>query len=120
MTTILIVDDNATIQRVLKHTLKREGYEIFSAWNGLEACDFLSAEVVDLAIVDIDMPEMNGIDLLHHIRGDERLGNLPVIMLTASGLDEDRINAAAAGADVFLTKPTSSRELTETVAELLK
>lgn len=120
MATILIVDDNSTIQRVLSHTLRREGHEILLADNGLVALDILKDRTVQLAIVDIAMPEMDGITLLNHLRSNPSFQTLPVIMLTASGQDEDREVAKAKGANDFLTKPTGSQELIAAVQRHLE
>jgi two-component system, chemotaxis family, chemotaxis protein CheY len=119
MATILIVDDNSTIQRVIGMTLRKEGHETFSAGNGLEALEFLSEQQVDLAIVDIAMPEMDGLTLLRHLRQDSQFDTMPILMLTASGQDDDRIRARQEGANGFLSKPAGSWELVETVKNLL-
>ncbi len=119
MTTILVVDDDRVGQRMLGYTLQKNGYTVVQALNGYEALERLSAQRFDLVISDLAMPEMNGRMLLQRIRADERTRDLPVIMLTASGQDQDRIAAREEGANAFLTKPTSSRELLETVNRLL-
>ena len=115
MARILIVEDYPVTQRVLSLTLKNSGHDVQVANHGLEALEKLDASPVDLALVDIAMPEMDGLELLRHLRNDERFSALPVIMLTASGQDEDRAAALTIGADGFLSKPTSSRELLETI-----
>ena len=112
---ILIVEDYPVTQRVLSLTLKNSGHDVQIASHGLEALAQLDLASVDLALVDIAMPEMDGLELLRHLRNDKRYKSLPVIMLTASGQDEDRQTALNIGADGFLTKPTSSRELLETI-----
>jgi chemosensory pili system protein ChpA (sensor histidine kinase/response regulator) len=119
MKRILIVDDSLTIQRVLKHTLQRAGYDVTSLSSGSEAMEHLSQTMVDLAIVDLSMPEMDGISLVRNLRGDSRAAVLPVVMLTASGTLEDRAGAQDAGVNAFLTKPVSSSELLDTVGQLL-
>jgi chemosensory pili system protein ChpA (sensor histidine kinase/response regulator) len=119
MKRILIVDDSLTIQRVLKHTLQRAGYDVTSLSSGSEAMDHLSQTMVDLAIVDLSMPEMDGITMVRKLRGDARAAALPVVMLTASGTNEDRAGAQDAGVNAFLTKPVSSSELLDTVGQLL-
>ena len=111
MATILIVDDYAVSLRLLNHILLRANHKPVTASNGLQALDVLEQEPVDLVILDIDMPEINGIEVLRRIRADARFTTLPVIMLTASGDDEDRKQAEASGANGFLTKPTSSDEI---------
>ena len=115
MAKILIVEDYPVTQRVLSLTLKNSGYDVQIASHGVEALQQLNIAPVDLALVDIAMPEMDGLELLRHLRNDKRYTTLPIIMLTASGQDEDRATALVIGADGFLTKPTSSRELLETI-----
>ena len=112
---ILIVEDYPVTQRVLSLTLKNSGHEVQIANHGIEALDQLDTMACDLALVDIAMPEMDGLELLRRLRNDTRYQHLPVIMLTASGQDEDRAAALKIGADGFLSKPTSSRELLETI-----
>jgi CheY-like chemotaxis protein len=119
MTTILIVEDYPVTQRVLGTTLRNEGYQVIIAAHGLEALDCLATTPVDLALVDIAMPEMDGLTLLHHLRSDARYARLPVVMLTASGQDEDRAQALSLGASGFLTKPASSQELLGTVSQFV-
>lgn len=119
MSNILIVDDSQVIQRVLSMQLRKSGYEVFVASGAREALGCLAATAMDLAILDIAMPEVDGLTLLRQLRDDANYRTLPVIMLSASGQDQDRIAAREAGAGDFLSKPTSSRELLETVQRLL-
>ena len=119
MTTILIVDDNVISQRMLSFTLEKGGYDVITALHGLEALERLESYACALIIADLNMPVMDGLTLLRHLRADHRHRTLPFVMLTASGQDGDRQTARRAGASDFLTKPTSSRELIETVDRLL-
>ncbi len=119
MHTILVVDDYAVTQRVLSHILRQGGFESLAALNGREALQILNARAIDLILCDIAMPEMDGLELLVHLRGDDRFDDLPIIMLTASGQDDDRMMAERAGADGFLTKPASSGELLEMIHKFL-
>ncbi len=119
MATILIVEDHAVTQRTITYTLKKGNYQTVVAANGKEALARLAEQAVDLILCDIAMPEMDGLDFLRNMRADKRFARLPVIMLTASGQDEDRITARTLGANDFLSKPTSTRELLETVARWL-
>lgn len=112
---ILIVDDYVVTQRVLSTQLRKGGYEVTTAGSGQEALSYLAQRQFDLAIIDVAMPEMDGITLLQKLRQEHTALRLPVIMLTASVLDEDRIRAQAAGATDFLTKPISSWELLDVV-----
>ncbi len=119
MATILVVDDNSVNLRMMGYTLQKGGHTVITAVNGVQALERLAENPPDLVLTDLTMPEMDGLTLLKHIRSDQRFGHLPVIMLTASGQDEDRQTARAEGANEFLTKPTSSRELLDTVNRLL-
>lgn len=112
---ILVVDDYVVTQRVLSTQLRKGGYEVTTAGSGQEALRRLAQRTFDLAIIDVAMPEMDGITLLQTLRRAREGRLLPVIMLTASALDEDRIRAQAAGATDFLTKPISSWELLDVV-----
>lgn len=119
MARILIVEDYPVTQRVLSLTLRNGGHDVVVACDGVTALQKLQQNAVDLALVDIAMPEMDGLTLLCHLRQNEQFRNLPVIMLTASGQDEDRATALSMGADGFLAKPTSSRDLIEAVSRFV-
>jgi len=119
MATILVVDDNPVSQRLLAHTLRKHEHVVVTALNGADALTELNARAIDLVITDLAMPEMDGIALLQAIHADPRWQNLPVLMLTASAADHDRMIARQAGAAGFMTKPTSSNELIETVTRCL-
>ena len=119
MSTILIAEDNRVNLRLLTFTLSKEGHEVLGAEHGQAALDRLAETAIDLLIADIDMPVMDGITLLKQIRASETYKTLPVIVLTASGENEDYLTARNAGADDVLTKPTSSNQLSETVNRML-
>ena len=116
---ILIVDDYAVTLRILSTQLRKGGYEVVTAGNGKEAISQLTERDFDLAIIDIAMPDMDGITLLEKLRKEPGQPTLPIIMLTASALDEDRLRAQVAGATDFLTKPISSWELLDVVQRQL-
>jgi chemosensory pili system protein ChpA (sensor histidine kinase/response regulator) len=117
---ILVVEDYAVTQRLLGYILQVGGHLVTPAYNGSDALTKLSEHVFDLMIIDITMPTMDGLTLLHHIRADQRYLNLPIVMLTASGDDRHRREAMAGGASTFLTKPVSSTHLSSVVNDLLK
>lgn len=119
MKNILVVDDNSSVQRVLSYTLTRGGYQVTVMGDGAQALDLLQESPYDLAIIDLAMPGMDGLTLLRQLRGNPKFKTMPIVMLTASGMDQDRITARTEGANAFLTKPTSSRELLDTVSGLL-
>jgi len=119
MSRILIVDDEPNNQRILNYTLKKAGYETMIAANGESALELINASEPDLAIVDVAMPVMDGIALLRRIRAIQKYEHLPVIILTGSGDEMERVHAEEAGIQGFLTKPTSSKMIIETVNKLL-
>ncbi len=119
MATILIVDDYVVTLRVLSAQLRKGGYEVSTAGSGQAALEKFEQQHFDLAIVDIAMPEMDGITLLTELRKKNSYKDLPIIMLTASVLDDDRVRAQKEGATAFLTKPISSWELLDIVLQQL-
>lgn len=115
MATILVVEDSLVAQRMYSHMLKKRGHTVLVADNGRKALLCLEETPVDLVVADLAMPEMDGVTLLKCIRADERYRHVPVIMLTASGQEQDRVHAETEGANDFLMKPTSSQEFIETI-----
>jgi len=118
MATILVIDDDPVVCRLASHILELAGYSVVTLNNGREALHALEASTPDLVITDIMMPDMNGIELLQHIRADRRWADLPVIVLTARGSMDDRRKVAEAGTIYFLTKPFSSAQLVDQVKRL--
>jgi two-component system chemotaxis response regulator CheY len=101
-------------------TLKKEGiYRIVEVANGREAVDKLSQEPVDCVLTDINMPQMNGLDLIGYIRSQHREPKLPIIVITTQGEEESRDKGMAQGANAYLTKPISGPKLVSLVKELL-
>lgn len=119
MTDILVVDDYVVQQRVLRQVLSSVGYRVTAADDGLEALGLLEAMQYALVILDLAMPEMDGIELLSYIRSNPSICDLPVIILSASGEQSAKNAAWRAGANVFLTKPASSYEIIATVQSLI-
>lgn len=117
---ILVVDDHVVARRIIMRILDQAGYDVTGVGSGMEALDVFQRERVDLAILDIGMPEIDGFTLLRMLRELPDGSNLPVIMLTASGRDEDVYAARAAHVDHFLTKPSSSQIIMQTVRDLLE
>lgn len=119
MANVLIAEDNPVNQRIYSQMLRTRGHTVLVASNGQAALEMLAAHTIDLAIIDLAMPVMDGLTLLRHMRANAQHQQTPVIMLTASGQDEDRRHAEAEGANAFLTKPSSSQEFNATVSRLL-
>jgi len=109
--TILVVDDEPAMRRVLARMLVAEGFEVVEAANGQEAISLLGSLCVDTILLDVMMPEMSGLELCRHIRADERTMHTPVVFVTAAVDREFRREARAAGADDFLSKPFDEFEL---------
>jgi len=101
---ILIVDDSPTVREMERRLLVRAGYTVTTAQNGQEAWNLLRLNDYDLLISDVDMPQMNGIELVTKVRGSSRLAGMPVIILSYKDREEDRRRGLDAGADFYLTK----------------
>ena len=106
---VLIADDDVDILSLVRVRLERAGYKVISARNGVEALDLVRERHPDLAILDVAMPEMTGLEVTRRMR-EENL-DVPVILLTARARDVDVAAGAEAGADVYVTKPFSPQEL---------
>lgn len=119
MANILVVEDTYLTFQLLYYFLQRNEHNISQATNGVEAIQYLEENPVDLVITDIHMPEMDGLTLIERIRADQRLQRLPVIVLTASGLDKVEKLSFEKGATAFLSQPFSSHELGKLVSECL-
>ena len=117
MYNILVCDDEKDIVSALEIYLTADGYQVFTAYNGREAVDILNKEEIHLVLMDIMMPEMNGISAMVKIR---EKSNVPVILLTAKSEDTDKILGLTVGADDYVTKPFSPKELVLRVASVLK
>ncbi len=116
---ILIADDEPNIVISLEFLLKREGYEVVVAHNGAEALERVRAERPDLAILDVMMPLRNGLEVCQDLRQDSEFKDLRIMMLTAKGRDTEVSKGLALGADVYMTKPFSTRELLAKVKALI-
>jgi two-component system chemotaxis response regulator CheY len=120
MTRILVVDDSATIRKMVRASLQELcPAEFAEAASGLEAIEQLAISKVSLLVLDLNMPDMHGIDVLRFVRQQPSLQRLPVVVLTTRGDDSSRIAAQQAGATAYLTKPFIPGKLAETVRGLL-
>jgi response regulator RpfG family c-di-GMP phosphodiesterase len=117
---ILVVDDEPMNVALLEATLVSRGYEIIPATNGIEALDLIRKDNPDLVLLDIMMPEMDGFEVCRRIKEDERLRDIPVIMLTALHSKQDRIKGIEAGAEDFISKPFDQGEILARIKMLLK
>lgn len=117
---ILIVDDSATIRKLVGFTLKFKGYEVTAANNGKEAWNMLQKEKVDMAIIDILMPVMDGFELLSKIKTDDGLKGIPSVILTTEGDEASEQKGLQLGADSYITKPFKPEQLLSKVEEFVK
>ena len=108
---VMVVDDSLTVRRVTQRLLVREGYRVVVAKDGLDALERLAEEKPQVVLSDIEMPRMDGFDLVRNIRGDERLRDLPVIMITSRIAQKHRDVAAELGVEHYLGKPYSEEDL---------
>lgn len=117
---ILVVDDEPDILSVLVYHLSREGYRVTTAVNGQGALTMADAERPDLIILDLMLPGMDGYEVLQRLRRADRTNSIPVILLTARRAEDERVRGFEVGADDYITKPFSARELTLRVEALLR
>ncbi len=105
MKTILIVEDDVDIHKLIKETLKKEEYQIISAYSGTEAILLIEKENIDLILLDLMLPGLNGENIIDKVR------NIPIIVISAKTSQEDKVNALVAGANDYVTKPFNIEEL---------
>jgi two-component system chemotaxis response regulator CheY len=119
---ILIVDDSPTIRRMVKASLTGlpVAAEFMEAGSGLEAIERLALGSIELMVLDLNMPDMHGFEVLGFIRGHSKYREVPVIVLTTRGDEASREAAMRAGATAFMSKPFAPATLAATVAELLR
>ncbi|NIC42613.1 response regulator [Aquabacterium sp. A08] len=113
---VLVVDDSITVRRVTQRLLKREGYRVALASDGLQALERLREEAPVVVLCDIEMPRMDGFEFVRHLRDEPQWADLPVVMITSRLADKHRDHAQAMGVDHYLGKPYSEEELLALVA----
>ena len=114
---ILVVDDEERMVRFIRLNLEHDGYQVVEAYNGTKALERMRSNLPDLVLLDVMMPDIDGFEVLRTIR---EISAVPVIMLTAKGEEEDRIRGLELGADDYVTKPFSPRELVSRVKAVLR
>ncbi|MFH0945666.1 MAG: response regulator [Planctomycetota bacterium] len=116
---VLVVDDEPFILRSLTFVLRKEGFEVSEASNGVEAMERIREELPGLILLDVMMPKMNGYEVLSQVKSDETLKGIHVIMLTAKGQEADRIKGLSLGVDEYMTKPFSPMKIVERARAVL-
>lgn len=114
---ILVVDDEERMVRFIRLNLEQDGFRVIEAFNGSQAINRVRSELPDLVLLDVMMPDIDGFEVLKLIR---ETSNVPVIMLTAKGEEDDRVRGLELGADDYITKPFSPRELVSRVRAVLR
>ena len=120
MSTVLVVDDDLDIARFIEVNLKLEGFDVVVAHDGEEALGVIGKELPDLALVDVMMPRIDGVELCRRLRSDPLTASLPVIMLTAKSMSADKVVGLTAGADDYIIKPFDTLELVARVRSTLR
>jgi len=116
----LVVDDSITVRRVTERFLQRNGLRVMTAKDGLDAISVIAAQKPDIILLDIEMPRMDGYDFASHVRNDERVADVPIIMVTSRVGDKHRARAIELGVNDYLGKPYQDAELLEAIGRLLE
>ena len=117
---VLIADDEQNIVISLEFLMKREGYQVEVANDGEEAVRRIRASRPDLVLLDVMMPKKSGFEVCQEVKSDPALGGVRILMLTAKGRDTEVAKGLALGADAYMTKPFSTRELVDKVRSMLE
>jgi two-component system chemotaxis response regulator CheY len=118
---VLIVEDSPTMRQLLVFALRRlRDVEIVEAQDGMDGLRRVSSDHFDIALIDINMPVMDGLKLIRLMRGEDALKTIPIVVITTEGASEDRERAMALGANEYLTKPIQANRVLEVVRGLLK
>ncbi len=115
--TILVVDDEERMARFIRLNLEHDGFQVVEAYRGMQALQQYRDSLPDLVLLDVMMPDIDGFEVLSMLR---EISNVPVIMLTAKGEEDDRVRGLELGADDYVTKPFSPRELVSRVRAVLR
>jgi len=116
---IMIVDDCHTTRKLLGHYLKSRGYSVVFAENGLEALEKLGADNVNLVMTDLNMPFMDGMELIKTVRSDPALSDIPILMVTTENDDIEREEAYSIGANGYLVKPVSGDTIAQNIKDII-
>ena len=117
--TILYIEDNSDNRKLVRRVLEVEGYEVLEAKDGIEAMQCLETEQVDLALMDINMPDMDGYTLTAHIKSMPRFAGMPIVAVTANVMRGDRERSLRAGCDGYIQKPIDIDTLSQQIERFL-
>lgn len=116
---ILVVDDDKTTRKILGMYLKSRGYDVAYAENGLDAMEKLGMENFNLVMTDLNMPYMDGLELIKRLRSEPALKDMPVLMVTTEADEEERQKAMEAGANGYLVKPVTADVVSDNIRDIL-
>ena len=117
---ILVVDDCATTRKLLTLYLKSKGYTVVTAENGLDAIEKVGTEAVNLVLSDLNMPYMDGIELVKNLRGNHETAELPIVMCTTEADPEEKERAFRAGANGYIVKPVTADMVSQSIKDIMK
>jgi len=120
MAKLLIIEDERDIVQALEYNLKKEGFAVSKAYDGIQGLKLIKELSPDLIILDLMLPGVDGLEICRQVKKDPKTENLPVIMLTAKGAEADKVVGLEVGADDYIVKPFSMRELIARVRAVLK
>jgi two-component system alkaline phosphatase synthesis response regulator PhoP len=116
---ILVIEDDPATSRLVDYSLRHEGYEVITAFNGLEGIRKATTEAPDLVILDVMLPGLDGFEICHRLRADAATASLPILMFSAKAQEIDKDTGLKVGADDYLTKPAAPAEIVSRVGKLL-
>ncbi len=120
MKSILIVEDSATTRALIRAVVEEVGeFNIIEATTGFDALKFLPAQDFDLVLTDINMPDINGLELINFVKSNPRYNHIPLIIITTERSEEDKKRGMALGAAAYVTKPFKAPELQDTIRKIL-
>ena len=117
---LFIAEDETSIASLLKYNLEKEGHKISSSENGEEALKLIKEKIPDLILMDWMLPDLSGVEICKQLKKNKKFSDIPIIMLTAKGEEEDKLKAFDTGADDYVTKPFSQKELNARIKSLLR
>ncbi len=117
---IVVVEDEPDILEVLSYNLRREGFEVCASLDGKKGLELVKKELPDLVLLDLMLPGMDGLEICRHLKADDSTQNIPIIMVTAKGEESDVVLGLGLGADDYVAKPFSPKELTARVKAVIR
>ena len=115
----MIVDDSLTVRKITSRLLQREGFDVLTAKDGIDALELLAEHTPDVILLDIEMPRMDGFEFTKTVKGSPKHANIPIVMITSRTAEKHRKRAADLGVDLYLGKPYQEDELLRNLRDML-